>query len=88
MEKYRKLSLQISNKSDHYRVFTIEPIGYRYGMDSNQSFAIIIVSDDFELYVGDTDKEMMFTFENFNHLEISVWDGDQEIFSGHNLLYN
>lgn len=85
----RRLTLELTNKADHHRVFHIEPLGYKYGIESGESFKLVFVSgENLEIFMTDNDAEIIFSLENFDHLEVSVSLNTEEIFDGHNILYN
>lgn len=85
----KRLSLEVKNKAENYRILRIEPFGYKYGMEVDEVFTLIFNGEeDFRFYIGDDSKEINFTLDQFEQLEIQVLSDGKEISTGHNILYN
>jgi len=84
----KKLSLQITNKADHYRILRIEPLGCKYGMEASEVFNLSLIgSEDFKLYMGDDISEIVFTLDNYQQMEIILTSNNEEILNGHNIKF-
>lgn len=80
------LSLNVENKANHYRVLCIEPFGFKYGMEADEAFTVNFTgNDNLKFYIGDTDEDIIFTFEDFEYLDIHIFSGEEEISDKHNL---
>lgn len=83
----RSTSFVVKNNAPHYKSLVIEPLGLKYGMDSNDEFRIKIEYDsEFELYMSNTDEDIIFEFENFD-VDINLTHNNQTITSGYNVRY-
>ena len=85
-QKMNGVSLEITNDDDVHRILFIEPLGLKFGMDSKSCYILIVEGEEpFEMYLGDSDEGIHIEFQG--EIEFKVMDGDEELRSGHNLLF-
>lgn len=85
-QKMNGASFEITNADDKYKVLFIEPLGLKFGMDSQSCYTLVVEGEEpFEMYLGDSDEVIHIEFQG--DVSFKVLEGDEELRSGHNLLF-
>lgn len=79
-------SFEITNADDKYRVLFVEPLGLKFGMDARACYTLVVEGEEpFEMYLGDSDEGIHIEFQG--EVSFKLLDNDEELQSGHNLLF-
>jgi len=85
-QKMSGASFGITNTDDKHKILFIEPLGLKFGMDSQDCFTLIVHGEGtFEMFLGDNDEGFHIGFQG--EVDFKVMDGDEELKSGHNLIF-
>lgn len=80
------VSFDITNGDNKHKILYIEPLGLKFGMDPKDCLILIIHGEEpFVMFLGDSDEGIHIEFQG--EVDFKVMDGDEELRSGHNLIF-